>query len=88
MLTEWKGGFFFFFASCLVVMGSLVFWLVPETKGKTLERMDDVFGSAYGDVVDVELGNYRRERRERGIFRKGIVEGVGEEEVITEVVEH
>jgi hypothetical protein len=70
MLTNWKGGFFFFFAACLVVMGILVFFLVPETKGKTLERMDDVFGTAYGDVVEVELGNYRRERREKGGFGK------------------
>ena len=70
MLTEWHGGFFFFFATCLVVMGTLVFFLVPETKGKTLERMDDVFGSAYGDVVEVELGNHRRDRRDEGGFGK------------------
>jgi hypothetical protein len=88
MLTEWKGGFFFFFASCLVVMGSLVFWLVPETKGKTLERMDDVFGSAYGDVVEVELGNYRREGREKGIFERGKAKPVDEEGGVTEVVEN
>jgi hypothetical protein len=77
MLTNWKGGFFFFFAACLVVMGILVFFLVPETKGKTLERMDDVFGTAYGDAVEVELGDYRRERREKGGFGKerGILEG-------------
>ncbi|KAH8796158.1 general substrate transporter [Hyaloscypha sp. PMI_1271] len=88
MLTEWKGGFFFFFASCLVVMGSLVFWLVPETKGKTLERMDDVFGSAYGDVVEVELGNYRREGREKGIFERGKAKPVDEEGGVAEVVEN
>lgn len=51
-------------------MGTLVFFLVPETKGKTLERMDDVFGSAYGDVVEVELGHYRRDRRDEGGFGK------------------
>lgn len=65
-----------------------MFWLVPETKGKTLERMDDVFGSAYGDVVEVELGNYRREGREKGIFGKAKVEGPEEEGGITEVVEN
>jgi hypothetical protein len=51
-------------------MGVLVFFMVPETKGKTLERMDDVFGTAYGDAVEVELGNYRRDRREKGGFGK------------------
>jgi len=45
-------------------MGFLVYFLVPETKGKTLEGMDEVFGSAYGeaDEVAVELGVFRRER--------------------------
>jgi hypothetical protein len=78
MLTNLKGGFFFFFATCLVVMGTMVYFIVPETKGKTLERMDDVFGTAYGDVVEVELGNYRRERKEKGIL--------GKEKVVLEVV--
>ena len=57
-------------------MGCAVFFWVPETKGKTLERMDDVFGSAYGDVVEVELGNYRWVGREKGLFVKGTVEPV------------
>lgn len=43
-------------------MGVLVFFLVPETKGRTLERMDEIFGTAYGDLVNVELRDYRRER--------------------------
>jgi hypothetical protein len=87
MLAEWKGGFFFLFAGCLTVMGTGVWFLLPETKGKTLERMDDVFGSAYGDVVEVELGNYRREGREKGIFEKGKVDPVDGEEPEREVVE-
>jgi hypothetical protein len=55
MLSEWHGGFFFFFASCIVVMGATVYFLVPETKGRTLERMDEVFGTAYGDLNTLEL---------------------------------
>lgn len=64
MLSSLKGGFFFFFASCMVVMGLLVLWLVPETKGRSLEGMDEVFGSAYGvvDAVGLELRSFRRER--------------------------
>ena len=40
-----------------------MWWLVPETKGRTLESMDEVFGTAYGDLVEVELGALRRELR-------------------------
>ena len=67
----------------------LVLFCVPETKGKTLERMDDVFGSAYGDGVDVELGAYRREGREKGIFGKGVVQQPvdGEREIMETIDE-
>lgn len=74
MLSNLHGGFFFFFAACLVVMGTLVFFLVPETKGRTLERMDEIFGTAYGDLVEVELGDYRRERRMAGLGKGGVLE--------------
>ena len=62
MLSQWHGGFFFFFAGCIVVMGAVVYFVLPETKGRTLEGMDGVFGTAYGDAVGVELGAFRRER--------------------------
>lgn len=32
----------------MVVMGIFVFFLVPETKGQPLEKMDEIFGSPYG----------------------------------------
>lgn len=41
-----------------------VYFFVPETKGRTLEAMDEIFGSAYADrdgAVDVELGQFRNE---------------------------
>ncbi|PVH71869.1 sugar transporter [Cadophora sp. DSE1049] len=61
MLTNLHGGFFFFFASCITLMGLFVFFLVPETKGRTLEGMDEVFGSAYGEAAggEVDLGASR-----------------------------
>jgi hypothetical protein len=74
MLSNLHGGFFFFFAACLVVMGTLVFFLVPETKGRTLERMDEIFGTAYGDLVEVELGDYRRERGLARVGKGGVLE--------------
>ena len=75
MLSALKGGFFFFFAACITVMGVLVWWLVPETKGRSLESMDELFGSPYGviDRVGLELKSFRRER------------GLGKEEEKAEV---
>ena len=48
----------------MTVMLLCVYFFVPETKGKTLEAMDEIFGSAYSDrdgALDVELGRYRKE---------------------------
>jgi hypothetical protein len=78
MLSEWHGGFFFFFASTIVVMGLAVFFLVPETKGRTLEGMDEVFGSAYPDglVTEMEHGAELEDYRiQRGVRNKGVVGG-------------
>ncbi len=77
MLSSLRGGFFFFFASCLVVMGLGVWFFIPETKGKTLERMDEIFGTAYGGMVDVgEVGGHGHylsgsEVREMAMERRG-----------------
>ncbi|KAH7397621.1 general substrate transporter [Cadophora sp. MPI-SDFR-AT-0126] len=86
MLTNLHGGFFFFFASCITLMGLFVFFLVPETKGRTLEGMDEVFGSAYGEAVGdaVDLGASNRGEADAKQFRKreGPVqrkEGTGDE---------
>ncbi|PQE03237.1 Quinate permease protein [Rutstroemia sp. NJR-2017a BBW] len=35
MLSSLKGGFFFFFAACITLMGIGVYFFVPETKGRT-----------------------------------------------------
>jgi hypothetical protein len=78
------GGFFFFFAACITIMLIFVYFLVPETKGRTLEGMDEVFGTAYGDLGDVELRNYRRERGILGAGFKNVsgkrADGGGETE--------
>ncbi|EIW84370.1 general substrate transporter [Coniophora puteana RWD-64-598 SS2] len=48
MLTEITYGTFLFFG-CITFLGAMFIWLlVPETKGLTLEEMDDVFGDAEG----------------------------------------
>ncbi|CAK7233651.1 hypothetical protein SCUCBS95973_008666 [Sporothrix curviconia] len=55
MLVNIPYGTYFVFGSFCVVWGVLAFW-IPETKGVSLERMDELFGaadfSAIGDFKD------------------------------------
>jgi hypothetical protein len=37
-------GMFFMFGSFDFIMGTFVYFFVPETKGLTLEKMDELFG--------------------------------------------
>ena len=37
-------GMFFMFASFDVIMGVFVWFFIPETKGLSLEQMDELFG--------------------------------------------
>lgn len=41
------GLFYFVFAACTVVSATVVWFLLPETKGRSLESMDEIFGSPY-----------------------------------------
>ncbi|KAF2008516.1 quinate permease [Aaosphaeria arxii CBS 175.79] len=43
MISDLGYGAYFFFSSILVAMGVWSFFFVPETKGLTLEEMDDLF---------------------------------------------
>jgi hypothetical protein len=64
MVSNMRGGFFLFFAACMTIMFVCVYLFVPETKGITLESMDEVFGSAYvgrDRAIDVELGRDQQE---------------------------
>jgi len=44
MLSNLHGGMYFFFAACMLATVGWVFLFVPETKGRTLESMDELFG--------------------------------------------
>ncbi|PCH42530.1 general substrate transporter [Wolfiporia cocos MD-104 SS10] len=54
MLARIGFGTFVFFGSFSFLGGLFIWFLVPETKGLTLEEMDDVFGSAGLAVADQE----------------------------------
>lgn len=44
MISNIGGGTYMFFAACMVVIIGWVYFFVPETKGRTLESMDELFG--------------------------------------------
>jgi hypothetical protein len=45
MLESWRWGTYIFFCVWTILGGLFVYFCLPETKGKTLEEMDTVFGS-------------------------------------------
>jgi hypothetical protein len=42
MISKISYGTFFFYGACCVTMGLIVLVFLPETKGRTLEEMDEV----------------------------------------------
>lgn len=46
-------GMFFMFGSFCFLMGVFVYFFVPETKGLSLEKMDELFGVT--DLVDRKM---------------------------------
>jgi hypothetical protein len=44
MITDIGYGTYFLFATFMVLMGVWAFFFVPETKGRSLEDMDRLFG--------------------------------------------
>ena len=43
-----KGWMYLIFGTMGLIMGMFVYFFVPETMGKSLEQMDDVFGEPEG----------------------------------------
>jgi hypothetical protein len=70
MLLNITYGTYFLFGSFAVVMGVFVYFFLPETRGRSLEQMDEVFG--HGILVfrnDNSVPTDRlREAEEKGEF--------------------
>jgi hypothetical protein len=54
MVSNIGGGTYFLFAACLTVSVPFVWFCVPETKGRSLEDMDVVFGGVQTRVERTE----------------------------------
>ncbi|KAI7386995.1 putative MFS monosaccharide transporter [Hortaea werneckii] len=68
--TSQFGAFIFF--GCVTTIGVIwVFFFVPETKGRTLEEMDEIFG----DAGMAEADNERKEKIERDIGLTALLGG-------------
>jgi SP family sugar:H+ symporter-like MFS transporter len=47
MFAEFAYGAFFFYGGCCFVMGLIVFVFLPETKGRSLEEINEVSEKSY-----------------------------------------
>ncbi|KAF9890485.1 hypothetical protein FE257_005890 [Aspergillus nanangensis] len=63
MITSMGYGTYFFFASLMVCMGFWAWWFIPETKGKTLEEMEVLFGAQPMGDVELKRGDDEAERK-------------------------
>lgn len=70
MLLNITYGTYFLFGSFAVIMGVFVYFFLPETRGRSLEQMDEVFGRGifafrYDNSVPTEA---IREAEEKGEY--------------------
>lgn len=64
MITSLGYGTYFFFASLMIAMGFWSWFFIPETKGKTLEEMDALFGapsSVRAGIGEAAVDDVKRE---------------------------
>jgi hypothetical protein len=73
MIANITYGTYFFFGSCAIIMGVFVFFLVPETRNRSLEDMDELFDRgiflAYKDNYVVDSEKIKADE-EAGIYKE------------------
>ncbi|KAI5244571.1 general substrate transporter [Aureobasidium subglaciale] len=69
MVASMNYGTFIFFGLICFLAAAFIFFMVPETKGLTLEEMDEVFGDEAGNAAD------DRARLDRIYTELGLMEG-------------
>jgi len=55
----------FFFFACMCAIASICAYFLPETKGRSLEDMDIIFGAITQEQRDIDIAA-RMERAEKG----------------------
>jgi hypothetical protein len=74
MITSLGYGTYFFFATLMICLGFWSWYFVPETKGKTLEEMEALFGAP--TLVDHELGSVPSDEKTEVIVTASHVEKI------------
>ncbi|KAI9356114.1 general substrate transporter [Pilaira anomala] len=73
MIAKITYGTYFFYGSCAILMGSFAYLLLPETRGRSLEEMDELFNKgelwAFKDKYVVDTEQIKRDE-ENGIFKE------------------
>lgn len=73
MIANITYGTYFFFGSMAVIMGVFAYVFLPETRGRSLEEMDELFNKgmvlAYKDTYVVDKEQIKRDE-EAGIFKE------------------
>ncbi|KAF4201653.1 hypothetical protein CNMCM8927_001296 [Aspergillus lentulus] len=72
MITSLGYGTYFFFASLMICMGFWAWFFVPETKGKTLEEMEALFGAA--TAFDYEIGGVQSDEKKEIVQIENVAE--------------
>lgn len=69
MVAKMNYGTFIFFGIICFLAAAFIYFMVPETKGLTLEEMDEIFGDEAGNAAD------DRARLERIYTELGLMDG-------------
>ena len=59
LFSALHGGYYFLLLGSCLISGVIVWLLYPETAGKTLEELGEVFGDGVVTAVDEEVGRMR-----------------------------
>ncbi|KFY70139.1 hypothetical protein V499_09425 [Pseudogymnoascus sp. VKM F-103] len=70
MITSLGYGTYMFFGTLMVLMGFWAYFFIPETKGKTLDEMDELFGAP--SIADLEGKVLEKDESEMHVENVGI----------------